>query len=63
MNTISKYINIIRTSKKKKTYHKKILDDNKNNIKGIWSILNSIIRNSPRQTSYPKYFIDKDNEL
>ena len=56
----NKLINIIRISKKE--YYKKILDDNKNNIKGIWNILNSIIRNSPRLISYPKYFIDKDNE-
>ena len=55
----NKLINIIRTSKKE--YYKKILNDNKNNIKGIWNILNSIIRNNPRQISYPKYFIDKDN--
>ena len=36
-----------------------ILNKNKINIKGIWDILNSIIKNGSRQC-YPQYFIDND---
>lgn len=43
--------NTMRTCNKE--YYKKILQNNKNNIKGIWSALNSIIRNGFRKTSYP----------
>ena len=45
---------------RKKEYYNEILENNKNNIKGIWNILNSIIRNGSRQTNYPEYFIDND---
>lgn len=42
---------------RKKEYYHDSLEDDKNNIKGIWSILNSI-RNASRQTNYPEYVID-----
>lgn len=41
----------------KKEYYNKILDNNKNNMKGLWNILNSIIRNGTKNKklkSYPK---------
>lgn len=44
----------------RKTYYSKLLNKNKNNIKGIWDILNSIITNSSGQRSYPHYFIDNN---
>lgn len=56
----NKLTHIIRKSKKE--YFGKILEDNKNN-KGIWNILNSIIRNGTRLTMLPRYFIDEDNKL
>ncbi len=55
----NKLTHIIRTSKK--NYYCRMLNDNKNNIKAIWGLLNSIIRNSSKQIDYPEYFIDKDN--
>ncbi len=54
----NKLINIIRNCKKE--YYNKLLENNKHNIKGIWNILNSIIRNKTRQIDYPKYFIEND---
>ncbi len=54
----NKLINIIRVCRKE--YYSKILYNNKNNIKGIWDILNSIIKNGDKQQSYPQYFIDND---
>lgn len=46
----------------KKEYYNKILEINKNNMKGLWNTLNSIIRNETKNKnkSYPEYFIDKD---
>ena len=58
---ITKYKNklahIIRTNKE---YYKTLLNDNKNNIKGIQ--LNTIIRNCTTSINYPKYFIDDGKE-
>lgn len=56
----NKLTNIIRISKKE--YYKNKLDNNKNNTKGIWNILNNIIRDGAKQNGLPKYFIDKDIE-
>jgi len=36
----------------KKEYYTKQLD---NNIKGMWNILNNIIKNNTRQATYPQY--------
>ena len=47
----------------KKEHYNKILENNKNNIKGIWSVLNSIIRHGSTNTSYPQYFIDNGKTL
>ncbi len=54
----NKLTNLMRI--RKKEYYKEILENNKNNIKGIWNILNSIIRNGSGQINYPKYFTDND---
>ena len=37
----------------KKEYYRKLLDNNKNNIKGLWNILNNVIGNGSRQVKYP----------
>lgn len=57
----NKLTNIMRICKKE--YYCKILENNKNNIKKIWNILNSIIRNGTRQVNYPQYFIDNDKNI
>lgn len=54
----NKLTNIMR--KCKKDYYSKLLNNNKNNIKGIWNILNSIIRNDSGHTNYPQYFNDNN---
>ena len=46
-NYKNKLIGIIR--KCKQDYYNKWLDSNKNNSKGLWNILNSLIRNKPRR--------------
>jgi hypothetical protein len=56
----NKLISIIRISRKE--YYKNKLDRNKDNIKGIWNILNSIIRDGVKQNSLPKYFKEDDIE-
>ena len=43
----NKLSNIIRIAKKE--YYNKLLDNNKNKIKGIWNILNTVLENSSKQ--------------
>ena len=54
----NKLTNIIR--KCRKEHYSKLLENNKNNIKGVWKILNSIIKNNSGHKNYPQYFVDKD---
>lgn len=42
----------------KNQYYSKIL----NNIKGIWDILNCIVKSSSGQQNCPQYFIDNGNK-
>ena len=51
----NKLTNILRTSKKK--YYHKLLDDNKNNVREIWKILNNVIKNGPTRVNYPNFFL------
>ena len=44
----------------KKEYYRKLIDNNKNNIKGLWNILNNVIGNGSRQVNYPHEFIEND---
>lgn len=46
----NKFTHTIRVSKK--DYYRKVLEENKNNIKGIWGTLNSIFGNNHQQSSY-----------
>lgn len=55
----NKLTNIIRVCRKE--YYSKILNNNKHNMKGIWDVLNGIIKNNSGQQSYPEYFIDNGN--
>lgn len=48
---------------RKKKYYNKLLEKNKNNIKGILSVLNDIIRTGARNKSYPEYSVEKDNTI
>ena len=57
----NKLTNIMRVCKK--NYYTKILENSKNNIKGIWNILNSIIQNGKTKTSYPDHFKDNDTTI
>lgn len=47
----------------KKDYHTQLLDKNKSNVKGIWEVLNSIIRNKQANSAYPDHFIEKDRKI
>ena len=44
----------------RKEYYSKWLDNNKNNINGLWNILNNVIGNGSRQINYPHYFIENE---
>jgi len=55
----NKLTDIIR--KCKQDYYNKLLDSNKNNTKGLWNILNSLITNKSRINNYPQYFREEDN--
>uniref|UniRef100_A0A3Q3EXG8 Reverse transcriptase domain-containing protein n=1 Tax=Labrus bergylta TaxID=56723 RepID=A0A3Q3EXG8_9LABR len=54
----NKLTNIMRNCRKE--YYSKLLDKNKNNSKGLWTILNSVIGNGSRQVKYLHDFIDND---
>ena len=43
-----------------KEYYRKLLDNNKNNIKGLWNILNNVIGNGSTQVNYPHEFMEND---
>lgn len=57
----NKLTTIMRTCKKE--YYPKKLEFNKKNTKGIWTILNSVIRNIPRQVNNPVVFSENDNNI
>lgn len=57
----NKLTNIMRTCKK--DYYNKLLEHNKGNTKGLWSVLNTIIRSGSRVSSYPAHFKDEDKTL
>lgn len=46
----------------KKDYYRTLIENNKGNVKGMWNILNSIIK-SKCFNNYPKYFIENDEEI
>ena len=57
----NKLLNIMRACKK--DYYTRLVDKNKNNIKGIWNILNSVIRNKPAELTYPDVFEYRDRKI
>lgn len=56
----NKLTNKLRQAKKE--HYNTIIQENKNNIKGTWNILNSVMGNKCRTTDLPNYFI-KDNKV
>lgn len=56
----NKLINIMRICKK--DYYNTMIDNNKNNIKGLWKVLNNIIRNE-KSKGYPQYFMNNDKTI
>ncbi|XP_060780217.1 uncharacterized protein LOC132888186 isoform X1 [Neoarius graeffei] len=57
----NKLTNIIRICKK--DYYNKLVEKNKNNIKGIWTVLNGIVRNGSKTTNYPEYYTENDKTI
>lgn len=57
----NKLIKIMRTCKREQ--YSNLLDNNTNNMKGIWNILNSIMRRGTRQSNYPQYFTDNEKNI
>lgn len=57
----NKLIDIIR--KCKKEYYNNLLENNKNDSKGTWNIINKIIRKSTNKPSYPNYFTEKEKDI
>lgn len=51
---------MIRRSKQ--LYYKSKSYENKNNIKGTWDVLNTLIKQRSSESTYPDYFIDGDRE-
>jgi len=56
----NKLTDIIRTSKR--LYYQKKLYEHKNNIKGTWDVLNSLIKQGSSKLIYPDHFIDEIGE-
>lgn len=46
----------------KKLYYKKLLFDNKSNIRRTWEILNNLIKQGSKKHIYPDYFVDSNGE-
>lgn len=57
----NKLIDIIR--KCKKEYYNNLLENNKNDSKGTWNIINKIIRKSTNKPSYPNHFTEKEKDI
>ncbi|XP_013856520.1 uncharacterized protein LOC106512449, partial [Austrofundulus limnaeus] len=63
-NKYKKYKNKLTAvlRKAKQDYYSKQLDRNKNNIKGIWNILNSVIKKNSKHVSYPQHFTNNEDK-
>ena len=57
----NKLIHMIRTSKKE--YFNNMLENHKNNAKGLWSVLNKIIKKGAMSTDYPQCFNDNGKTI
>jgi len=54
----NKLTNIMRVCKK--NYYNNLLEKNKDNVKGIWNTINTIITKGINKFNYPEYFNDND---
>ena len=57
----NKLMSILRFAKK--AYYNKMLEKQKNNVKGIWKILNTVINKQFNPPTYPAYFMGNDKEI
>lgn len=57
----NKLVSIMR--KQKKDYYTKLLDKSKNNTKGTWSILNSVLNKGKAKPTYPEYFSKNNADI
>ena len=57
----NKLTTILRISEKQ--YYNKLLVQEKNNMKGTWAILNTIIKKGHQAPSYPQEFVDIMGQL
>ncbi len=46
----------------KKDYYNTMIENNKNNIKGMWKVSNNIIRHE-KSNGYPQYFMNNDQTV
>ena len=46
-----------------KEYYSNLLDENKNNIKEMWKILNTIINKKSKNSAYPQQFNDLNGNI
>ena len=53
-------VSILRESKKQ--YYSKLLENNRNNIKGTWKVINKIIKKKGGNVELPNYFTKNLNE-
>lgn len=57
----NKLVNIMRNAKKE--YYNKRLEENKNNLKGTWKILNQVMGNKNASTELPTYFTNENERV
>ena len=57
----NKLMSILRFAKK--AYYSKMLEKQKNNVKGIWKIVNTVINKQFNPPTYPAYFMGNDEEI
>lgn len=49
--------------KKKKEYYSEKLNENKNNTKATWGIINTVIKSNKIKNMYPNYFVKENLEI
>lgn len=57
----NKLTSILRENKKE--YYTKLLNSKRNDIKGIWNVLNMVIGRASNSSCYPEYFVDSDKTI
>ena len=57
----NKLASVLRCSEK--TYYSELLEKQKNNVMGIWKILNTIINKQFNAPEYPTYFVSNNKHI